>query len=51
VIASGGLASIADIRQLIPYVGDGIVGAIAGRALYEGRLDFREALKAAKGAG
>jgi phosphoribosylformimino-5-aminoimidazole carboxamide ribotide isomerase len=49
VIASGGIASIADIHQLMPFEGDGIVGAIAGRALYEGRLDFKEALKAAKG--
>ena len=49
VIASGGIASVADIHQLLPYVGDGIIGAIAGRALYEGRLDFKEALKAAKG--
>jgi phosphoribosylformimino-5-aminoimidazole carboxamide ribonucleotide (ProFAR) isomerase len=31
------------------YEADGIVGAIAGRALYEGKLDFKEALKAAKG--
>ena len=49
VIASGGIASLDDIHQLVPYAGDGIVGAIAGRALYEGRLDFKEALKAAKG--
>jgi phosphoribosylformimino-5-aminoimidazole carboxamide ribotide isomerase len=49
VIASGGIASLEDIHQLVPYAGDGIAGAIAGRALYEGRLDFREALKAAKG--
>ena len=50
VIASGGIASLADIHQLVPHVGDGIIGAIAGRALYEGKLDFKEALKAAKGA-
>ena len=49
VIASGGLASIDDIRHLMQYEADGIVGAIAGRALYEGKLDFKEALKAAKG--
>ena len=49
VIASGGIASIDDIQQLLPYAGEGIIGAIAGRALYEGKLDFREALKAAKG--
>jgi len=50
VIASGGIASLSDIHQLVPHTGDGIIGAIAGRALYEGKLDFREALKAAKGA-
>jgi phosphoribosylformimino-5-aminoimidazole carboxamide ribotide isomerase len=50
VIASGGFASIDDIRELVPHAGDGIIGAIAGRALYEGKLDFREALKAAAGA-
>ena len=49
VIASGGIASIADIEQLLPYEKEGIIGAIAGRALYEGRLDFKAALKAAKG--
>jgi phosphoribosylformimino-5-aminoimidazole carboxamide ribotide isomerase len=49
VIASGGIASLQDIHQLIPYAGYGIVGAIAGRALYEGKLDFKQALKAAKG--
>src|SRR5437667_2739972 len=49
VIASGGVASIADIEALRPYEKEGIIGAIAGRALYEGRLDFKAALKAAKG--
>ncbi|HYT95963.1 MAG TPA: HisA/HisF-related TIM barrel protein, partial [Casimicrobiaceae bacterium] len=49
VIASGGIASIDDIKELLPYENDGIIGAIAGRALYEGRLDFKAALKAAKG--
>src|SRR5438093_6117982 len=49
VIASGGIASLQDIHHLVPYAGEGIIGAIAGRALYEGKLDFREALKAAKG--
>jgi phosphoribosylformimino-5-aminoimidazole carboxamide ribotide isomerase len=47
VIASGGLASIADIETLARHEADGIIGAIAGRALYEGTLDFREAQKAA----
>ena len=49
VIASGGIASIDDIKGLVPYEIDGIIGAIAGRALYEGKLDFKAAQKAAKG--
>jgi len=49
VIASGGVASIEDIKELLPFESDGIIGAIAGRALYEGKLDFKAALKAAKG--
>src|SRR5450432_2109586 len=36
VIASGGIASIDDIKELFKYENDGIIGAIAGRALYEG---------------
>jgi phosphoribosylformimino-5-aminoimidazole carboxamide ribotide isomerase len=44
VIASGGLASLDDVRALLgPYTGK-IAGAIAGRALYDGRLDAAEAL-------
>jgi phosphoribosylformimino-5-aminoimidazole carboxamide ribotide isomerase len=50
VIASGGIASIEDITELAKYENDGIIGAIAGRALYEGTLDFKAALKAATGA-
>ena len=48
VIASGGLNSIDDIelvcRKLVP---EGVVGAIAGRALYEGKFDFKKAQAAA----
>jgi phosphoribosylformimino-5-aminoimidazole carboxamide ribotide isomerase len=47
VIASGGIASLDDIAKLLPHEDDGIIGAIAGRALYEGRLDFKAAIKAA----
>jgi phosphoribosylformimino-5-aminoimidazole carboxamide ribotide isomerase len=49
VIASGGIGSLQDITNLLPFEEDGIIGAIAGRALYEGRLDFKAAIKAAKG--
>jgi len=49
VIASGGLASIDCIIELVKHEADGIIGAIAGIALYEGKLDFKAALEAAKG--
>ncbi len=45
VIASGGLASIADIKALLAPRAAKLEGAIAGRALYDGRLDAAEALK------
>jgi phosphoribosylformimino-5-aminoimidazole carboxamide ribotide isomerase len=44
VIASGGLASIEDIRALLAPPARKLEGAIAGRALYDGRLDARAAL-------
>jgi phosphoribosylformimino-5-aminoimidazole carboxamide ribotide isomerase len=47
VIASGGLNSVEDIRRLCAVESEGITGAITGRAIYEGKLDFAEALKAA----
>ncbi|MGD9617350.1 MAG: 1-(5-phosphoribosyl)-5-[(5-phosphoribosylamino)methylideneamino]imidazole-4-carboxamide isomerase [Alphaproteobacteria bacterium] len=50
VIASGGVASLADIAALAACAGDGIAGAICGRALYDGRLDPRAALRIAAGA-
>ena len=45
VIASGGLASIEDIKALLEPRAKKLEGAIAGRALYDGRLDAAEALK------
>lgn len=45
VIASGGLASIADIKAMLEPRAKKLEGAIAGRALYDGRLDPAEALK------
>lgn len=44
VIASGGLASIDDIRELLKPEYAMLEGAISGRALYDGRLDPAEAL-------
>ena len=45
VIASGGLASLDDIRAMLEPRAKKLEGAIAGRALYDGRLDAAEALK------
>jgi phosphoribosylformimino-5-aminoimidazole carboxamide ribotide isomerase len=45
VIASGGLASIDDVKALMQPENRKIAGAITGRALYDGRLDAREALE------
>ncbi len=41
VIASGGVASLADIEQLCAVADDGVEAVILGRSLYEGTLDFR----------
>ncbi|MGE5144063.1 MAG: HisA/HisF-related TIM barrel protein, partial [Acidobacteriota bacterium] len=49
VIARGGVNSLNDISKLAGYETEGVTGAIAGRALYDGTLDFKAALKAAKG--
>jgi len=44
VLASGGIADIGDIERLCAVEADGIEGAILGRALYEGKLDFPAAV-------
>ena len=49
VIASGGLASMEDIRRLAMPDAQVLEGAISGRALYDGRIDSREALALLKG--
>ena len=48
VIASGGLSSLDNIRTLRQHEADGVIGAIAGRAIYEGTLDFAQAVQAAR---
>jgi len=45
VVASGGLASIDDVRALLELRAKKLSGAIIGRALYDGRLDAAAALK------
>jgi len=47
VIASGGITNLEDIRGLCEVADEGIMGAITGRAIYEGTLDFAEAQKLA----
>jgi phosphoribosylformimino-5-aminoimidazole carboxamide ribotide isomerase len=43
VIASGGIATLADIEVLCAVEDEGVMGAITGRAIYEGTLDFAAA--------
>ncbi len=50
VIASGGLASMADIERLTAPDAQVLEGAISGRAIYDGRIDSREALALLRGA-
>lgn len=47
VIASGGINSLDDIRALCEIQSEGVTGAISGRALYQGTLDFTQAQKLA----
>jgi phosphoribosylformimino-5-aminoimidazole carboxamide ribotide isomerase len=50
VIASGGLGSIEDVKQMLAPRARKLAGAIAGRALYDGRLNPAEALALIKSA-
>ena len=43
VIASGGITTMDDIRALNEVADEGIIGAITGRAIYEGTIDLAEA--------
>jgi phosphoribosylformimino-5-aminoimidazole carboxamide ribotide isomerase len=48
IIASGGLTSVADVEAICAkLVPEGVIGAIAGRALYEGKLELKKAQEAA----
>jgi phosphoribosylformimino-5-aminoimidazole carboxamide ribotide isomerase len=47
VIASGGITNLDDVRALCGVADEGIMGAITGRAIYEGTLDFVEGQKLA----
>jgi len=48
VIASGGVSSLDDLRELKQHESSGIVGVVAGRSLYDGRIALSDALKLLK---
>ena len=48
VIASGGVASLKDIKEIMKLEPYGVEGVITGKAIYSGKLDFREAVKLAR---
>lgn len=45
VIASGGVSSLADLTRLKPLAAKGLHGVIVGKALYENKLDLRQAIR------
>src|SRR6185436_15776341 len=47
IIASGGITDLEDVKALCKVESEGIIGAITGRAVYQGTLDFVEAQKLA----
>lgn len=49
VVASGGVSSLEDIRVVKAHEKDGLVGVITGKAIYDGRLDLKEAFRIAAG--
>ncbi|MBM3302035.1 MAG: 1-(5-phosphoribosyl)-5-((5-phosphoribosylamino)methylideneamino)imidazole-4-carboxamide isomerase, partial [Deltaproteobacteria bacterium] len=49
VILSGGVSSYADLEAALPLEKDGVVGIIIGRALYEGTIELREAIRLVEG--
>ena len=43
VIASGGITNMDDVKALSAVADEGIMGAITGRAIYEGTIDLKQA--------
>lgn len=43
VIASGGMHTLEDVKALMAVESDGVMGAVLGRSLYEGTIDFAQA--------
>jgi phosphoribosylformimino-5-aminoimidazole carboxamide ribotide isomerase len=50
IIASGGVSSVGDLVRLKAHEAAGIEGVVCGRALYDGRIDPKEALGILRGA-
>jgi phosphoribosylformimino-5-aminoimidazole carboxamide ribotide isomerase len=50
VVASGGVHSLQDIKELLWREAEGIEGCIIGKAIYTGAIDLKAALALAKGA-
>lgn len=48
VVASGGVATLKDIEDLLPLTRLGVTGVIVGRALYSGAIDLQEAIALAR---
>ena len=48
VIASGGVSSLKDLADLKALEADGVMGAVIGKALYDGKLDLVQALQIAE---
>jgi len=51
VLASGGISSLDDLRRLRALAGQGLAGAVIGKALYEGRFTLSQAREVVRGAG
>ena len=45
MIASGGLKGLSDVTELLAVESDGLLGAITGRAIYEGTLNLADAIR------
>lgn len=48
IVASGGVSTIKDIKNLLEIEHEGVTGVITGRAIYEGTLDLKEAIEISK---
>lgn len=48
VVASGGVSTVEDIKNLLPLASAGVTGVITGRALYSGTLNLKEAIAISK---